>query len=158
MKHAITAIAAAAALLAGAVPASAAPPEDVSFVVTVTLAGDLTASTTSGTFTMTGAIVDSGSESGEGRFAGLGHLKTGEPNSLHSEMTLAGQDGTIELQLVGLYGQLPAPSATGEGRWIVIGGTGAYEDLHGEGSWTAVATFGAGGPPVVVFTATGQVH
>ena len=158
MKHVITAIAAAAALLAAVLPASAAPPEDVSFVVTVTLAGDLTASTTSGTFSMTGAITDSGSESGDGRFAGLGHLKTGEPNSLHSEMTLVGSEGTIELRLVGLYGQLPAPSATGEGRWVVVGGTGAYADLHGEGSWTAVAAFSPGGPPVVVFTATCQVN
>ena len=111
---------------------------------------------------MTGVINDAGSESGYGRFAGQGHLKTGEPNSLHSEMTFVGANGTIELNLSGLFGRLPAPLADGSGSWVISNGTGAYADLHGQGSWTATADFRAAiagiGPPRVAFTLIGTAH
>ncbi len=142
--------------------ALAAPPQSVRFDIRVALAGDLTASTTRGTFTVSGALSDAGLESGSGRFSGQGHLKTGEPNSLHSEMTLVGADGTIELYLVGTFGHLPAALADGDGSWRLGAGTGAYAGLQGRGSWTAIADFRAAiartGPPIVTFVDTGTVN
>ena len=149
-------------LLAAAPTAAAATPDDVSIDVALTLRGNLQASTTTGTFSSTGAVADAGSESGSGWFAGLGHLKTGDPNSLHSSMRLVGAQGTITIDLVGLFGQLPAPLANGEGRWVVTDATGAYAGMHGRGSWSAVADFRAAiagmGPPRVAFALEGTVN
>lgn len=146
----------------GAPAVVAAGPADVRIDVAVALSGNLSSSTTHGTFTISGAIADSGTETGSGWFAGQGHLKTGEPNSLHGEMTLVGGQGTISIELNGLFGHLPAAIATGEGRWRISGGTGAYEGLHGQGSWTATADFRAAiagmGPPRVTFVDFGQVN
>ena len=61
-------------------------------------------------------------------------LRTGDPNALHSTMLLTGSDGTITLDLVGQFGQLPAPIATGDGRWIVADATGDYASLQGRGT------------------------
>ena len=145
-----------------AVPTAAATPEAVSIEVGVVLSGNLQASTTNGTFTASGAVSDNGTETGGGWFAGLGHLKTGEPSSLHASMTLAGANGTVTLDLVGAFGHLPAAVASGDGRWVIIAGTGAYADLHGRGSWAAQADFRAAiaktGPPTVSFQLTGSTN
>src|SRR5690242_4024356 len=132
-----------ASLAVAAVPsvAAAQPPEPVAMTVSVALSGNLEASTTAGQFAATGGVSDSGTEAGAGWFAGQGHLRSGDPNSLHSTMRLVGSAGTITVDLVGLFGQLPAPVATGHGRWVVSDGTGAYASLAGRGSWTAVADF-----------------
>jgi hypothetical protein len=163
MKRWIGAAAALLLLLTAGVPAAtAAPPEAIRFDVRVALAGDLTASTTRGTFVASGAVSDSGLEVGSGRFAGLGHLKTGEPNALKAEMTLTGADGTIEIYLVGTFGTLPAPIAEGNGHWWMGEGTGAYAGLHARGSWTAQADFRAAiahtGPPIVTFVDFGTAN
>jgi hypothetical protein len=148
--------------LAAAPAAIAGAPSAVRIDINVVLAGNLSASTTTGGFALGGDLSGGGSESGAGWFAGEGHLKTGEPNSLHSEMTLIAADGTISLALTGLFGTLPAPLAEGSGRWVVTGGTGMYADLHGRGSWTATADFRAAiahtGPPRVAFTLVGTAN
>jgi hypothetical protein len=148
--------------LAAAPAALAGPPSAVQIDINVVLAGNLSASTTAGGFTLGGDLSGGGSEAGSGWFAGEGHLKTGEPNSLHAEMTLTAGDGTISLALNGLFGALPAPLAEGSGRWVVTGGTGMYADLHGRGSWTATADFRAAiahtGPPRVAFTLMGTAN
>jgi hypothetical protein len=149
-------------LLAAAPATFAATPRPVEIDITLALSGNLQASTTRGSFTIAGAIVDAGSESGTGWFAGLGHLKTGEPNSLHSEMTLVGSEGTITLDLVGQFGHLPAPLAWGDGRWLITEATGAYAGIQGRGSWSAAADFRAAiagqGPPQVTFELEGDVN
>jgi hypothetical protein len=161
-RMAITAIASAALLPAAGGFAVAAAPSPVTMTVHVALAGNLEASTTQGTFELQGAITDAGSESGAGRFAGQGHLRTGQPNSLHSTMTLTGAAGTIDVRLTGLFGHLPAPTATGWGQWLVTGGTGAYASLQARGKWTATADFTAAiaktGPPTVSFTLSGSAN
>lgn len=87
---------------------------------------------------------------------------TGDHRSRLLSMTLIGADGTITLELVGLFGHLPAPLADGEGRWVVSDGTGAYADIHGRGSWTALADFRAAmaqqGPPRVTFELKGTAN
>jgi hypothetical protein len=162
MRIRLFAAASVLAALIAAGPASAVTPAAISIDVNVVLSGDLKASTTRGSFSATGAVVAAGTESGSGRFAGLGHLRTGEPNSLHATMTLAGADGTLQLHLVGLFGHLPAPLADGDGRWVISGGTGAYAELHGRGTWSAEADFrdamAMTGPPRVAFELTGFVN
>jgi hypothetical protein len=152
-----------AALAVAATPvAAAASPEPVTISVAVVLSGNLEASTTAGSFSIGGSLSDAGSESGSGWFAGQGHLRTGDPNSLHSTMRLAGSHGTITIDLVGQFGQLPAPTATGSGRWVVSDATGDYASLSGRGTWTAVADFRDAiahiGPPRVTFTMAGTVN
>jgi hypothetical protein len=150
-------------LLLAAAPATlAATPGAVEIDISLALSGNLQASTTRGSFTADGALADSGMESGSGWFAGLGHLKTGEPNSLHAVMTLSGSQGTISLDLVGTFGRLPAPLAWGDGRWVITDGSGAYAGIHGRGSWSATADFRAAiagqGPPRVTFELEGAVN
>lgn len=162
MRRSLLAAALMLAALGTAAPAAAAEPKSVSIDVNLILSGNLQASTTAGTFSVSGAIPDAGTESGAGWFAGLGHLKTGDPNVLHTSMTLVGALGTVTLDLVGQFGPLPAPLAWGDGRWVITGGTGAYADVHGRGSWTAVADFRAAfamtGPPTVAFDLTGSTN
>jgi hypothetical protein len=162
MKLILTVTCCALALSGAALPAAAAPPQDVTISSTFVAVGDLTAGTTTGTFSISGAITDGGALTGDYRFAGLGHLKTGSPNAIDADQTLAGEQGAISIAIVGLYGPFVDGVTTGEGRWVIVGGTGAYEDLNGEGTWTATADFRAAfagaGPPVVVHTDTGQVH
>jgi hypothetical protein len=153
----------AAAILAAtlsAAPASAATPQPVSFTVQVVLMGDLTASTTAGTFVASGAIADAGRESGSGRFAGQGHLKTGEPNVLHSEITLAGANGSVTIALNGIVGHLPAPLASGDGHWVITAATGDYAGLHGTGTFNLSADFRDAiahlGPPRVTLHLEGR--
>ena len=161
-RIAAVAIASAAMFSFTTAPGTAEPPTPLTMVVHVALAGNLQASTTHGGFQANGGISDAGTESGAGRFAGEGHLKTGDPNSLHATMTLTGSAGTVDIQLTGLFGQLPAPTADGWGEWVVTGGSGAYADLHARGSWTATADFTAAiaktGPPRVTFTLSGSAN
>lgn len=145
----------------GAPTALASTPQPVIISVSVALAGNLVESTTSGTFTASGAITDSGTESGSGRFVGEGHLKTGDPNSLHSELTLVGSNGTLVIEFNALVGPLPAVTADGVGRWWVSGASGAYEGYHGEGELSLLADFSDAiahiGPPRVELTLTGEL-
>jgi hypothetical protein len=162
-RFASVAVLATLAVATVGIPAvAAAGPANVRIDVAVALSGNLSSSTTRGTFTISGAIDDNGTESGSGWFAGQGHLKTGEPNSIHGEMTLVGGQGTISIELNGLFGELPAALAQGEGHWLISGGSGAYAGLHGQGSWTATADFRAAiagiGPPRVTFVDLGQVN
>ena len=162
MTRILVAIGFAVALCVAPQVAAAAPPQSVTITTTFIGAGDLSSGTTSGTFCATGAFVACGTLNGDYRFAGLGHLKTGDPNSIHSDQTLVGANGTISLSIDGLYGPFVNGVTTGSGRWVIVGATGTYEGLHGEGSWTATADFTAAflglGPPVVQHIDIGQVH
>ncbi|MFL5957099.1 MAG: hypothetical protein ACJ756_06585 [Solirubrobacterales bacterium] len=162
MKQILLTIGFVAALCTAAQTAAATPPQDITITATFNGAGDLSAGTTTGTFQATGGITDGGALAGDYRFAGLGHLKTGTPNSIHSDQTLTGANGTISLSIEGLYGPFVNGVTRGAGHWVIVGGTGSYERLHGKGSWTATADFTAAflglGPPVVQHLDIGQVH
>jgi opacity protein-like surface antigen len=162
MKKILATLGAAVALCAAAQTAGATPPQAVTITSTFIGVGDLSAGTTAGGFCVAGAIADCGTLAGDYAFSGLGHLKTGDPNAIHSDQTLTGRDGTIKLSIDGLYGPFVDSVTTGSGRWVIVGGTGAYTRLHGDGSWTATADFTAAflgqGPPVVQHLDIGQVH
>ena len=148
----------AAALAAG--PVSAASPTPIRFSVQVVLMGNLSASTTVGAFSAAGAIADAGQEAGSGWFAGQGHLKTGEPNVLHSELHLSGSRGSVTVVLNGIVGKLPAPLADGAGRWVITDGTGDYAGMHGTGTFDLHADFRDAiahlGPPRVTIELEGR--
>ena len=97
---------------------------------------------------------------GHGSFAGQGHLKTGEPNVLHSEIVLRGAEGTVTISLRAIVGRLPAPLADGEGRWVISDATGAYAGMHGTGPLTLHADFRDAiahlGPPRVTLQLEGR--
>lgn len=162
MKKILVAIVVVVTLGIGAQTAAATSPQDVRITSTFIGAGDLSSGTTAGTFCATGAITDCGMLEGVYTFAGLGHLKTGNPNSIQSDQTLTGGAGTISLRIDGIYGAFVNGITTGSGRWVIVGGTGAYQDLHGQGWWTASADFTAAflglGPPVVQHLDIGLVH
>ena len=162
MKRILVTFAFAVALCIAAQTAGATPPQDIRIASAFIGVGDLSSGTTTGTFCVTGTITDCGALEGDYDFAGLGHLKTGDPNSIHSDQTLTGSAGTISLNINGLYGPFVNGVTEGSGRWVIVGGTGDYQGLHGEGSWTATAVFTAAflglGPPVVQHLDIGQVH
>lgn len=58
--------------------------------------------------------------------------------------TLAGSKGDIVLALRGTTGPLDSPNHIARGQWKVIGGTGAYADLQGRGTFTAVTNQATG--------------
>lgn len=162
MKRVFMILAIGALALSIAPAVAAREPADLSIAVHAALIGNLRASTTVGTFTISGAIAASGVESGYGRFVGEGHLKTGDPNSLHSELDLTSPDGSITITLRGLVGQLPAAVASGAGTWLISEATGSYAGLHGQGSFTMTADFRSAiahtGPPTVALALVGTVH
>jgi hypothetical protein len=49
-----------------------------------------------------------------------------------------GSKGSFTLKLRGVTGPLGSPVHIATGHWHVVGGTGAYENLEGEGRLTAV--------------------
>jgi hypothetical protein len=52
--------------------------------------------------------------------------------------TLDGSKGDIVLALRGTTGPLDSAVHIARGQWTIVGGTGAYADLRGRGSFTAV--------------------
>jgi hypothetical protein len=64
------------------------------------------------------------------------------PDSLtrasHDASTLAGSKGDITLALRGTTGPLDSPVHIARGSWKVVAGTGAYANLKGRGTFTAV--------------------
>ena len=52
--------------------------------------------------------------------------------------TFSGSEGTFVAELRGQTGPLDSARHIARGRWRVVSGTGAYEDLRGHGAFTAV--------------------
>ena len=124
----------------GAVPASAAPPQAVTFA----MAGEF--ASPPGVFTSGGGIVcSSGSTTDEGFFftGGQSDVAVKDAGGLvfHALKTVTCDDGsgtfTMLIQArtgfnVGFEGTF--------GRWVVVSGTGDYVNLHGQGSVTGTYT------------------
>jgi hypothetical protein len=153
MRLALAGLAFAAAAFTGT--AAAAPPEPVSFDFDVAIvSGDTEAGTTAGTFTADGAVVDTGTTTTSYRFS--------SPGQIHVVQTLSGSAGSLELRIQGHFDPFVGCTQSGTGRWVIVSGTGAYEHLHGEGSWSASADFCAAfagtGPPTISGTYSGTAH
>lgn len=101
-----------------------------------------------GTWTAVGAISDGGRLVEPAvNFVGNGEL--------HINRVVIGTAGTFTLRIDSTATFEPDGSVDFTGRWVVIAGTGAYANLHGEGSRTAQIESDS---DVVMETLSGHVH
>lgn len=110
--------------------AAAAPP------MTITI--EATRLGPTGTFTMSGAFADAGTfEVRDPVFGGPG---PGKFVNVHATETFAGDAGTFTMtrKVQVTWGDDPN-LRTIDGFWVVTSGTGAYEDLHANGSISGTA-------------------
>jgi hypothetical protein len=124
--------------------AQASPPADVTFSLQGVINGP---QTTAGTFTVSGAVTDSGTYSERFRFAG---------QTAHVTKLLVGSAGTIRLDARAVVVPTgPTTIGFAAGNWVVTGGTGAYAELHAEGSSTGSADLASG---AIEITHAGSAH
>jgi hypothetical protein len=133
-------------LLALSVPVSASKPEEV--VLTFDLEITIPDAAAEGTFAATGAIEESGTVDETFRWTDDGNLQ--------GTMVLAGAEGTITLRFhLTVIG--PPPIVPTVGRFVVVSGTGAYENIHGVGAAES-KVYVAEDPVAIDATFAGQVH
>jgi len=134
------AAAAVAAALAGGATLAAAGPASASTSVPVTIQCTVIIGPFTGTWTASGGISDSGT------LVQPVDFRVGQGRVVHLMRVMTGSKGTITLVEDNLIG-------TPVGHWAVIAGTGAYAELHGDGTSSGVVVNG-----VVTDTLTGTVH
>jgi hypothetical protein len=96
----------------------------------------------SGTFVACCAVNDSGTATAD--VTSFVPKQNGNEARFEATETLVGSQGTFTLALRGTTGPLTSPRHIARGRWSVTGGTGAYADLRGNGSFTAVTDTATG--------------
>ncbi len=62
----------------------------------------------------------------------------GNLSTIYAVHTYRFKKGRIFIQFAGAYDFVS--TAQGSGTWVITGGTGAYRDIEGEGTWAADAT------------------
>jgi hypothetical protein len=103
------------------------------------------ASTQDGTFSIAGAISDSGPD-----HATFTVTPSGDGSAiLEGDHTLQGSLGTLVVHTRARVYPFPALRAFVEGKWNVVSGTGTYEDMHGGGSVKAVGDFTNGTATII---------
>jgi hypothetical protein len=130
------------AALGVAAPAVAQPPAaetiNISWVVTSATTAPPFRLTATGTFAASGAMSDSGT----GALAGQA---VADPSPIvgifqYRSITLTGQAGTLTLRCNSRSTDFSDPTAVpGSGPCAITGGTGAYEDVHGQGTMSTVS-------------------
>lgn len=130
LVRAVLLLALVAALGVAAMPAGATPPETVCFDVVAGLGG------TPGTWSATGLVESSGTAEFDPFVAGWDE-ELGQPATVHDRFVATDEHGSITFQ-----GQAHSALVVKEGgdtvpgwllTWVIIDGTGAYADLHGQG-------------------------
>jgi hypothetical protein len=123
--------------------ASAQPPGSATITTTFVLTsapgtgGNPVTGEAAGTFSSSGAINDNGTVELQLTFGALPAPSTGVLQSLR---TLTGQHGTITLRCTQIGRDFSDPAdVPNQGSCAVVGGTGAYADLHGHGTLTGTA-------------------
>jgi len=126
---------------------TAATPAMASTSVPVTIQSTVIVGPFTGTWSASGGISDSGTLAETTVFV-VGN------GQLHIVREVTGSQGTFTLRIDSTAVAVePDGSIDFTGYWVVIAGTGAYADLHGQGTRSAVARNG-----VVTETLTGSVH
>jgi hypothetical protein len=127
---------------------TAATPAVASASVPVTIHSTVIIGPFTGTWSASGGISDSGTlVEPSVNFVGNGQL--------HIVRDVTGSQGTFTLRIDSTAVAVePDGSVDFTGYWVVITGTGAYADLHGQGTRSAVADTNG----VVTETLTGSVH
>lgn len=131
--------------LASPAAAGAAPPTNIT--IEATRQGPI------GSFESSGAIADSGTfEVQDPVFGGPG---PGNFVNVHATETFTGSAGTFTItrKVRVTWGDDPNVR-TIDGNWVVIAGTGAYQDLHAHGTITGTAQ-GSAPPELFVLTYAG---
>lgn len=131
-------------LLALPAPALATPPEQLAIHADMWITGEDSAA---GTFEITGLFSDSGQASEVYFMAG---------KTTHGVKTLVGEAGTITIYYQAQVTWTSETTGEAIGKWVIISGTGAYENLHGTGDTYAALDFL--GNPQLVATYTGMAH
>jgi hypothetical protein len=130
----IACLLAAIAVTFSIVPLAASHNRDQQLAIGVRV--DFTSSTDAvGTFAACCVVTDSGSAQA------VVTSFTPKPNNtaaFEATETLAGSKGDITLALRGTTGPLDSPVHIARGSWKVVAGTGAYANLKGRGTFTAV--------------------
>jgi hypothetical protein len=91
-----------------------------------------------GTFIASGAVRDTGTVTGQSTVTPFGN---GHDGRLEGTVTLVGALGRITEDFSGIAGPLGIPHTAAQGTFRIVGGTGAYADITGEGTFTTVADF-----------------
>jgi hypothetical protein len=145
------AAAAVAAALAGGATLAAAGPASASTSVPVTIQDTVIIGPFTGTWSASGGISDSGTLVQPTDFrVGVG---AGGFGQVHLVRVMTGSKGTITLVEDNSLTLEPGGTIVSTGQWAVIAGTGAYAELHGQGTAVGVVVKG-----VVTETDTGSVH
>jgi hypothetical protein len=131
-----------AMLLTGIPSAQASQPQAVEITFNLDLTGAYTAA---GAFNMSGVIQESGTASQVVRISDDGIIQ--------GKKVLVGQAGTITLR----FNAEPTPDGEAFGHFVIVSGTGAYKNIHGEGTTYATFVF-EDGVPKIVGTYSGDVH
>ena len=122
------------------VPLAASAERDQRLVMGIRV--DFTSATHAvGTFAACCAVNDSGSAQAD---VTSFIPKANNTASFEATETLTGSKGDITLALRGTTGPLDSPNHIARGKWKVVGGTGAYVDLRGHGTFTAVTNQATG--------------
>jgi hypothetical protein len=93
---------------------------------------------TAGTFIASGDVQDAGTATGQSTVTPFG---SGGDGRLEGTVTLVGSLGTITEEFSGIAGPLGHPHTAAQGTFRLVGGTGAYAGITGEGTFTTVADF-----------------
>jgi hypothetical protein len=111
----------------------------------------------SGTFVATGLVSDSGVAPALERFAAL-RAGAEAPVVVHGADSFAGARGTIAIDYDGVFRPVARDLFSGKGLWRITGGDHRYEQLRGDGCWTATARFGPAGLTVdVIYEGSGRL-
>ena len=130
---------------------AAGTPAAASTSVPVTIQDTVIIGPFTGTWSASGGISDSGTLTEPTNFrVGVG---AGGFGQVHFVRVMTGSLGTITVVEDVALTLEPDGTIQGTGQWAVTAGTGAYADLHGQGTSTAVVVKG-----VVTATETGSVH
>jgi len=140
-KIALAAAALAAAVALVAVPLTAASSVDTKLQIGYSLrlfGVGIGPGGTAGTFIASGAVRDSGTVTGHSTVTPFGNEGDGQ---LEGTLTLVGGLGTITEESSGIAGPLGAPHTAAQGTFRIVGGTGAYANITGQGTFNTVADF-----------------
>jgi hypothetical protein len=91
-----------------------------------------------GTFVASGAVRDSGTVTSQATITQLGNQNDGR---LEGTETFVGKLGTFTTEFSGIGGPMGTPHEAAQGTFRIVEGTGAYADLHGEGTFLIVIDF-----------------
>lgn len=135
-------------LVALPTPALATPPEPLTIDVDMWLTGETSAA---GTFEISGLFSDYGNDFGD-----ASEVYFMAAGTTHGVKTLVGEAGTIVMRYQAKVTWTSETTGIAEGQWVIVSGTGAYENLHGVGDTYAELDFY--GNPQLVATYTGTAH